>query len=206
MFSSWILLIICSIPKIRIKTTTILFHHLYVVNPLRKKSNENSFKKYILVDAWYSYSQTQDTYYQCANVGSLILSVYFRIIYNLYLLHSSQNGIANLFSQNLKVCMYFANENFFGKVSFLLWPQAAAQQNAFFVLQITWLLLHTENTNKVKTKPKKMVNLCSTVKKYYGIGHSFNFIEKMHSHYILFLISSILYDICLEAHIAMTRM
>ena len=106
MFSSWILLIICSIPKIRIKTTTILFHHLYVVNPLRKKSNENSFKKYILVDAWCSYSQTQDTYYQCANVGSLILSVYFRIIYNLYLLHSSQMGLQICFPKSWKyVCI-----------------------------------------------------------------------------------------------------
>ena len=121
---------------------------LFIVNPFRKYlPNENSLKKYILVNAWCSYSQTQDTFYQCANVGSLILSVYFRIIYNLYLLHSSQNGIANLFSQKLKVCMYFANKNFFGKVSFLLWPQAAAQQNAFFCMKITWLL-HTKTQTR----------------------------------------------------------
>ena len=159
-----------------------------------------------MVDAWCSYSQTQDTYYQCANVGSLILSVYFRIIYNLYLLHSSQNGIAYLFSQKLKVCMYFANKNFFGKVSFLLWPQAVAQQNAFFVLQITWLLLHTENTNKVKTKPKKWLIFVQLSKNTMVLGTPLISLKKMHSHYILFLISSILYDICLEAHIAMTRM
>ena len=125
-------------------------------------------------------------------------------IYIYYILHKM--GLQICFPKSWKYVFILLIKTFLARYLFCCDHKQRHNKMLFFVLQITWILLHTENTNKVKTKPKKKVNLCSTVKKYYGIGHSFNFIEKMHSHYILFLISSILYDICLEAHIAMTRM
>lgn len=97
-------------------------------------------------------------------------------IYNYYILHKM--GLQICFPKSWKYVCILLIKTFLARYLFCCDHKQRHNKMLLFVLQITWLLLHTENTNKVKTKPKKWLISVQLSKKYYGIGHSFNFIEK----------------------------